>query len=201
MHSNSMRLLKLINDLLDLVRLESGKMEIKLEPVEIAEFVKGLASSARQMANDKRLLLETSVDLDLGEVLGDRDKLDKILRNLLFNALKFTPAGGKVEMVEKKTGMALAFMSDFPFSSGGIQLLPGDTLVLYTDGVNEAMNIDNKLFTAERIQSTLESLRDGESAEVTAKAVIQNVAEFVGDAPQSDDITILVVRYTGNSGS
>jgi sigma-B regulation protein RsbU (phosphoserine phosphatase) len=94
--------------------------------------------------------------------------------------------------------MALAFLDDFPFSTGEIQLYPGDTLLLYSDGVNEAMNINNKLFTAERIQETLESLRPGESAEVVAKAVIQNVAEFVGQAPQSDDITILVVRYAGD---
>ena len=108
MHSNSMRLLKLINDLLDLVRLESGRMEIKQERLEIAEFMNGLASSARQVANDKRLRLETSVDPDLGEVLGDRDKLEKILLNLLFNALKFTPAGGKVEMRCGKAGIRIS---------------------------------------------------------------------------------------------
>ena len=59
MHSNGMRLLKFINDLLDLVRLESGVMESKREPLEVAEFVKGLASAARQVADDKRLRLET----------------------------------------------------------------------------------------------------------------------------------------------
>ena len=62
MHSNGMRLLKLINDLLDLVRLESGRMEVKREPLAVAEFVKGLASAARQVAEDKRLRLETFVD-------------------------------------------------------------------------------------------------------------------------------------------
>ena len=98
MHSNAMRLLKLINDLLDLVRLESGRMEIKCEAVPIAEFVKGLASAARQVADDKRLRLESIVDPALGSVLADRDKLEKIVLNLLFNALKFTPAGGRVEL-------------------------------------------------------------------------------------------------------
>ena len=62
MHSNGMRLLKLINDLLDLVRMESGRMEVKREPLEVAELVKGLASAARQIADDKRLRLETHVD-------------------------------------------------------------------------------------------------------------------------------------------
>ncbi len=102
MHSNGMRLLKLINDLLDLVRLESGRMEVKREPLEMAEFVKGIASAARQVADDKRLRLETRVDPQLGTVLADRDKLEKIILNLTFNALKFTPAGGRVELRAEK---------------------------------------------------------------------------------------------------
>jgi signal transduction histidine kinase len=104
MHSNGMRLLKLINDLLDLVRLESGRMEVKHDPLEVIEFVKGLASAARQVADDKRLRLETHVDPELGTVLADRDKLEKIVLNLVFNALKFTPAGGRVELRAEKQG-------------------------------------------------------------------------------------------------
>src|SRR5882724_5470964 len=104
MHSNGMRLLKLINDLLDLVRLESGRMEIKREPLEVADFIKGLASAARQVADDKRIKLETFIDPALASVLADRDKLEKILLNLVFNALKFTPAGGRVELRAQKQG-------------------------------------------------------------------------------------------------
>jgi signal transduction histidine kinase len=102
MHANGMRLLKLINDLLDLVRLESGRMELRSEPVELAEFLKGLASAARQVADDKRLRLETHVDPALGVLLMDRDKLEKIVLNLVFNALKFTPSGGRVELRAQK---------------------------------------------------------------------------------------------------
>jgi signal transduction histidine kinase len=98
MHSNGMRLLKLINDLLDLVRLESGRMEIKADSVNLADFLKGLASAARQVADDKRLRLEINVDPQLGNIQTDRDKLEKIVLNLLFNALKFTPSGGRVEL-------------------------------------------------------------------------------------------------------
>jgi len=102
MHANGMRLLKLINDLLDLVRLESGRLELRTEPVDLAEFLKGLASAARQVADDKRLKLETHVDPALGVLLMDRDKLEKIVLNLVFNALKFTPSGGRVELRAEK---------------------------------------------------------------------------------------------------
>jgi signal transduction histidine kinase len=104
MHSNGMRLLKLINDLLDLVRLESGVLVLKQEPLDLNDFMKGLVSAARQMATDKRITLEAHVDPAIGMIMGDRDKLEKIILNLQFNALKFTPAGGRVELRAEKVG-------------------------------------------------------------------------------------------------
>jgi len=113
MHSNGMRLLKLINDLLDLVRLESGRLEVKHESLDVVDFIKGLASAARQVADDKRLRLETIVDPALGTVIADRDKLEKIVLNLVFNALKFTPAGGRVELkAEKKEDLFVITVAD-----------------------------------------------------------------------------------------
>ena len=110
MHANGMRLLKLINDLLDLIRLEAGRMEIKNEPVEVADFIKGLASAARQVAEDKQIKLETYTDLRLGVVAADSDKVEKVVLNLLFNALKFTPAGGRVELRAEKQAEELVFV-------------------------------------------------------------------------------------------
>ena len=119
MHSNGMRLLKLINDLLDLVRLESGRMELKQEPLELEQFIGGLASATRQVAHDKGIRLTTFVDPQIGHILADRDKLEKVLLNLLFNALKFTPKSGEVELraerqddslvlIVRDTGMGIA---------------------------------------------------------------------------------------------
>ena len=98
MQSNGMRLLKLINDLLDLVRLESGKMEVKREPVAMEPFLLGLANAVKKTAEDRGIRLEVTSDPAVGIVLTDSDKLERILLNLLFNALKFTPAGGNVEV-------------------------------------------------------------------------------------------------------
>lgn len=98
MHANGMRLLKLINDLLDLVRLESGRLEVKPEPINVNDFVNGLASAVRQVAEDKRVRLDVFVSAPVRPILLDRDKLEKVLLNLLFNALKFTPSGGQVEL-------------------------------------------------------------------------------------------------------
>lgn len=113
MHANGMRLLKLINDLLDLVRMESGRLEAKREPLNVGELIRSIASAARQMSNDKHVRLESFIDPELGSILGDRDKLEKILLNLVFNALKFTPSGGTVAFrAEKRDDRMLLVVED-----------------------------------------------------------------------------------------
>jgi signal transduction histidine kinase len=102
MQSNGMRLLKLINDLLDLVRLESGVMQVRRDAVALDEFVNGLVSAARRLAEDKRIVLIGHVAPEIGSVVTDRDKLEKIILNLQFNAIKFTPSGGRVEIRAEK---------------------------------------------------------------------------------------------------
>ena len=107
MHGNGMRLLKLINDLLDLVRLESGVIQIKREPLKIEDFINGLIKSAQQMADDKQILLETRIGDEVGYVMLDRDRLEKVLLNLLFNSLKFTPREGRVTIQAERSGESL----------------------------------------------------------------------------------------------
>jgi signal transduction histidine kinase len=113
MHGNGMRLLKLINDLLDLVRLESGRMDIKSDPLRIKDFFKGLSSAIRQVAAEKKVDVQTHVDEALNTILTDRDKLEKILLNLLFNAIKFTPSGGRIDLkAEKNANEILLVVAD-----------------------------------------------------------------------------------------
>lgn len=107
MHGNGLRLLKLINDLLDLVRLDSGVLVARREPVPLEPFLQGMASAAQQVADDKNIDLVVAIAPDVGMAMLDRDKLEKIVLNLQFNALKFTPAGGRVELRADKEGEEL----------------------------------------------------------------------------------------------
>ena len=103
MHANGMRLLKLINDLLDLVRLESGRVANRLVPVAVVDFIRGQVSAVQKTAENKGLTVTASYADSLGIASLDADKLEKILLNLLFNAIKFTPAGGQVAVhVERR---------------------------------------------------------------------------------------------------
>lgn len=104
MQGNGLRLLKLINDLLDLVRLDSGVLQAKREAVALADFLNGMASAARQVADDKKIQLTVAIAPEVGVAMLDRDKMEKIVLNLQFNALKFTPVGGKVELRVDKEG-------------------------------------------------------------------------------------------------
>jgi sigma-B regulation protein RsbU (phosphoserine phosphatase) len=104
--------------------------------------------------------------------------------------------GERVELVDKKGGMALGFMDGIPFPTGYVQLNPGDSLVLYTDGVNEALDTESRMFHVSGIERTLNRFVDGAAAATIVSTLAADVADFVGTAPQSDDITILVMRYT-----
>jgi serine phosphatase RsbU (regulator of sigma subunit) len=103
-------------------------------------------------------------------------------------------ADGRARVVEKQSGLALGFMPAYAYAAGRIELEPGDTLVFYTDGFSEAMNRDRELFGLERMVAALaNSQRD--TVEHLGNGLIGSVNRFVGDAPQSDDLTLLVVRY------
>lgn len=99
MFNNAMRLLRLINELLDLVRLDSGVMKVGRSKVAIASFLQGIANSVSHMAVQRDLEFTTILpEAPESEVFIDRDKVEKIVLNLLFNSFKFTPEGGKVQM-------------------------------------------------------------------------------------------------------
>ncbi len=108
-------------------------------------------------------------------------------------------AQGGATMIEKVGGLALGFIPGYEFRAGKIQLEPGDSLLLYTDGITEAMDVDHHLFGAERIQEILDRAAPGVSCQALSKVLLGGVAAFVGGAHQSDDITLLVLKYGGDA--
>jgi sigma-B regulation protein RsbU (phosphoserine phosphatase) len=106
-------------------------------------------------------------------------------------------ANGQVETMPKQGGLVLGFLDDYKYQDDEFTLDPGDALVLYTDGVNEAMNGAHQMFKIDRITETLSAGTPGESSADIAGSLLHAVRTFVGSAPQSDDITILVVRWNG----
>ncbi len=96
MRSNGLRLLKLINNLLDLAKLESRELSVTRRPLALGERIGEVVASARPMVERKQIALSHELAEGLPEIHADADALDKVLVNLLGNALKFTPAGGTI---------------------------------------------------------------------------------------------------------
>jgi sigma-B regulation protein RsbU (phosphoserine phosphatase) len=94
------------------------------------------------------------------------------------------------------TGMPLGLFQDVIWEQGVIQLAPGDVLVLYTDGITEARDARGEFFDEDRLQESLLA-NQGQPAATIRDAILGAVDEFVGDAPQSDDIGLVVVAREG----
>jgi len=100
---NSRRLLRLVNQLLDLQRLDAGRMQASFRPCNLAEFVRQIVDIFRPYCDKKGLQLETQVS-PCPYVYLDLEKFDKVLYNLLSNAMKFTPIGGKITVKVEPAG-------------------------------------------------------------------------------------------------
>ncbi|MBD5781340.1 response regulator [Pelagicoccus sp. NFK12] len=108
MQQNAMRLMRLINDLLNLVRLDAGSLKLRIAKVELVPYLEGVCRSFFPMAQERNL--DFSWEIEPGEeatVHLDREKVEKILLNLLFNAIKFTPPGGKIVLRGRRDGKLL----------------------------------------------------------------------------------------------
>ena len=91
-------LLSLINDILDLAKIEAGRMDLDLEDFDVAQAIDNAVVLIRERATRKGLTLDTRLDRELGSLRGDQRKIKQVLLNLLSNAVKFTPEGGRVEV-------------------------------------------------------------------------------------------------------
>ncbi|MBZ4419227.1 ATP-binding protein [Myxococcus sp. RHSTA-1-4] len=107
--TNTERLIRLINDILDLEKMDAGKLELKLAPLECAEWVEAALSGVRGMADTAGVPLRSEVE-GAPRVKGDRDRLIQVLTNLVSNAVKFSPRGAPVTVrVREEAGGRVRF--------------------------------------------------------------------------------------------
>jgi signal transduction histidine kinase len=97
------QLLDMINDILDLAKIESGKMELHLEDFALGDLVDRLVSMARPLAEKKNLDLEYDVAPDVPVLHQDAGKTQQVLYNLVSNAIKFTPEGGRIRIAARRS--------------------------------------------------------------------------------------------------
>ncbi|MFA0822206.1 MAG: PAS domain-containing sensor histidine kinase [Methanomethylovorans sp.] len=126
--SNSgQHLLALINDILDLSKVEAGKMELDLEYFSIPDVIKQVKAITEPLALKKNIDIDVDIDPEIDSIKADRTKFCQILYNLISNAIKFTPDNGRIEITAKHIGNI-------------IEISVKDT------GIGIAMNDLNKLF-------------------------------------------------------
>ena len=123
-------------------------------------------------------------------------------------AFEYVNAGHVPPLIKRKSGAIERLdLASFPvgmfpeaeYETAAVKLEKGDFLVIYTDGVSEAVNVKTEMFEEERLQHLLEGFQ-GQTVEQLAETIREGVKTFTQGAPQSDDITILVVQYKGTPG-
>jgi sigma-B regulation protein RsbU (phosphoserine phosphatase) len=109
------------------------------------------------------------------------------------NSPYLVDTAGRVESLPRTKGKLLALFPGRSYASGELTLSPGDALFLFTDGITEAQDVHGALFGDERLEQALANAPAGPQGFM--QRVLDRVAEFVGEAPQADDITCLALRW------
>ncbi len=125
--------------------------------------------------------------------------------NIKTGEIHFTSAGHNppvhirkkgVSFIQNHPGPAIGIFPDIEYTAGNLKLAHGESLFLYTDGVNEAFNAKGEQYSNQRLEAALNLSTGGNSAEII-RHLFEDVTAFVDGATQSDDITMLNIRYTG----
>ena len=111
---NIHRLTRMVNELLDLSRIEAGQIELVRKPVEIANVVESVVENLRTVAGEKGISIQIKRALSMPRIQGDADKLTQVVMNLIQNAIKFTPHGGqiKLDVIEREDGEVQVSVTD-----------------------------------------------------------------------------------------
>jgi CheY-like chemotaxis protein len=99
---NAAAQMQIIEELLDLSSMSAGSLRLNIAPVDLRDLVGGAVETIRPAADAKSITLDVSIDITVGALAGDAARLRQVLWNLLANAVKFTPAGGRVQLIARE---------------------------------------------------------------------------------------------------
>jgi signal transduction histidine kinase len=122
-------LLSLINDILDLSKVEAGRMELQCAPFNLPLAIESAVSLVRERASRHGIALNLAVDDALGEIVADERKVRQILLNLVSNAVKFTPDGGRVHVSAVAKGAEV----ELAVRDTGIGIAPEDQAAVFEE--------------------------------------------------------------------
>ena len=128
-HASGTHLLSLINDILDLSKIEAGRMELELTDFSLSSAIESSLTLVRERAERRGITLALSVDARVGEMRADERKVRQVLLNLLSNAIKFTPEGGRIEVRASPENGAV----DVSVSDTGIGIAPEDQEAVFEE--------------------------------------------------------------------
>jgi PAS domain S-box-containing protein len=128
-HASGQHLLSLINDILDLSKIEAGKMELEPSDFDLPMTIDNALMLVRERAARRGIALHRAVDEGLGQVEADERKIRQVLLNMLSNAIKFTPEGGRIELAAKPVNGVI----EVSVSDTGVGIAPADQEAVFEE--------------------------------------------------------------------
>ena len=201
-------------DFYDTIELDGGRMGLAIADVSdkgvpaalfmmasytLLRAMAKVSDAGRTMAEVNDLLTETNVAgmfVTMFYAVFDPAAGTLTYANGGHNPPVLLHADGTTEQLPLTGGVALGVMSGLDYNVTSVDLAPGDTVFLYTDGIPEAINTDDEEFGMERLCATLTAARDRNAHDLT-DCMLTELQTFVGDADQFDDITCLTLRFEG----
>ena len=128
-HVSGQHVLSLINDILDLSKIEAGRMELEVTDFDLPMAIDNALTLVRERAARRSIALHTTVDERLGQIQGDERKIRQVLLNLLSNAIKFTPEGGRIEVGAKPVDGSI----EVSVTDTGVGIAPEDQEAVFEE--------------------------------------------------------------------
>ena len=198
-------------DYYDLIPIDNNRIGIAIADVSgkgapAALLMANLQASLRTLVGEKKSISElmslinnmivqnTDIDKFITAVYGilDIEKKLFVYSNAGHNPPLLVHDDGTIEQMEKG-GLVLGMMKDVPYEEGTIHLRPNDLIIMYTDGVTEAMNAEEEEFGEESLLDTIQE-DENLSAEALSQKIVQRVKSFAADDQQQDDITLVIIK-------